>query len=121
MEKIKEMNYDYLTGMFEGFDYYQAKCNLTAVFPEDLAVEYLTMGLCSEAGEVAGKVKKKIRDGEALTFKEDISAELGDVFWYLAVLADRLGLNLSDIAFDNLSKVMLRKSNNTIKGSGDKR
>lgn len=116
-----EMNYDYLNGMFEGFDYYQSKCNLTAIFPEDQALEYLALGLCSEAGEVAGKLKKKIRDGEPANFKEDMAAEIGDVFWYIAVLADRLGLNLSDIAFDNLSKVMLRKANNTIKGSGDKR
>jgi len=118
MEKI---NYDYLAGMFEGFDYYQTQCNHTAIFPEDDAIEYLTLGLCSEAGEVAGKLKKKIRDGEPANFKEEMSAELGDVFWYLAVLADRLGLNLSDIAFDNITKVMLRKHNNTLKGSGDHR
>ena len=47
--------------MFEGFDYYQSKCSETAIFPEDLAIEYLTLGLLSEAGEVAGKIKKKIR------------------------------------------------------------
>ena len=115
------MNYDYLNGMFEGFDYYQSKCNLTAVFPEDQALEYLALGLCSEAGEVAGKLKKKIRDGEPADFKVDMAAEIGDVFWYLAVLADRLGINLSDVAFNNLDKLMTRQARGTLQGSGDKR
>jgi len=117
----EDTTYDYIAGMFEGFDYYQSRCNETALFPEDVAVEYLTMGLCSEAGEVAGKIKKKIRDGEPADFREQISAELGDVFWYLAMLTDRLGLNLSDVAFENMSKLMKRKLKNTIKGSGDNR
>ena len=117
----EDNTYDYIAGMFEGFDYYQSRCNETALFPEDVAVEYLTMGLCSEAGEVAGKIKKKIRDGEPADFRDQISAELGDVFWYLAMLTDRLGLNLSDVAFENMSKLMKRKLKNTIKGSGDNR
>ena len=113
--------YEYLSGMFEGFDYYQAKCNDTAVFPEDQAIEYLTLGLLSEAGEVAGKIKKKIRDGELPDHKQQVSDELGDVFWYLAMLVDRMGLNLSDVAFENMNKLMKRKINDKIKGSGDYR
>ena len=66
------------------------------------------MGLASEAGEVAGKVKKKIRDGEPADF-ETLASELGDVFWYLAMLTDEAGLNLSDIAFNNLNKLYKRK------------
>jgi len=114
-------SYEQLTGMFEGFDWYQTKCSETVIFDEDVAVEYLTMGLCSEAGEVAGKVKKKIRDGEPADYKDQVAAELGDVFWYLAVLTDRMGLNLSDIAFNNLNKLYKRKIRDTLKGSGDNR
>lgn len=114
-------SYEQLTGMFEGFDWYQSRCAATAVFNKDVALEYLTMGLCSEAGEVAGKVKKKIRDGEPADFKDQLSSELGDVFWYLAMLTDEAGLNLSDIAFNNLSKLERRKANDTLKGSGDNR
>lgn len=110
-----------MTDMFEGFDWYQKRCNDTAIFPEDKAEEYLAMGLCSEAGEVAGKVKKKIRDGEPENYKEALAGELGDVFWYLAVLTDRAGLRLSDLAFDNLNKLYKRKINNTLQGSGDNR
>ncbi|MCS5594679.1 MAG: nucleoside triphosphate pyrophosphohydrolase family protein [Porticoccaceae bacterium] len=114
-------SYEQLTGMFEGFDWYQTKCSETVIFDEDCAIEYLTMGLCSEAGEVAGKVKKKIRDGEPADYKDQVAAELGDVFWYLAVLTDRMGLNLSDIAFNNLNKLYKRKISDTLKGSGDNR
>jgi NTP pyrophosphatase (non-canonical NTP hydrolase) len=117
----EDMTYGYIAGMFEGFDYYQSRCNETAIFPEDEAIEYLTLGLLSEAGEVAGKIKKKIRDGEPADYREQLSAELGDVFWYLAVLTDRLGLNLSDVAFENMSKLMKRKLKDTLKGSGDNR
>ncbi len=114
-------SYEQLTGMFEGFDWYQSKCAATAIFPKEVALEYLTMGLCSEAGEVAGKVKKKIRDGEPYNVKEQLAAELGDVFWYLAMLTDEAGLNLSDIAFNNLNKLYRRKIKDTLKGSGDNR
>ena len=117
----KHSTYAYVAGCFEGFDYYQAKCNETAIFPEDLAIEYLTLGLVSEAGEVAGKVKKKIRDGERPDHVKELSAELGDVFWYLAMLTDRLGLNVSDVLFDNMTKLALRKQENTLQGSGDNR
>lgn len=118
---MNQVSYEYLQGMFEGFDYFQAKCNDTAIFPEDLAIEYLTLGLVSEAGEVADKIKKKIRDGERPNHKQEVSDELGDVFWYLAMLVDRMGLNLSDVAFENMNKTMKRKIENKLTGSGDNR
>jgi NTP pyrophosphatase (non-canonical NTP hydrolase) len=118
---MKDPYTEQMISMFEGFDWYQEKCNDTAIFPEDKAEEYLAMGLCSEAGEVAGKVKKKIRDGEPENYKEILSAELGDVFWYLAVLADRAGVSLGDLAYQNLNKLYQRKMKDTLKGSGDNR
>ena len=118
---MTQLTHDYISGMFEGFDYYQSKCSETAIFPEDLAIEYLTLGLVSEAGEVADKIKKKIRDGERPNHKQEVSDELGDVFWYLAMLVDRMGLNLSDVAFENMNKTMKRKIENKLKGSGDNR
>jgi len=113
--------YDYIAGMYEAFDYYQGKANETAIFPEDQALEYLSLGLLSEAGEVAGKIKKKIRDGEPFDFREALEAELGDVLWYIALLSDRLGLNLSDVAFNNIIKLQNRKVKGTLRGSGDNR
>ena len=88
------------------------------------ALEYLTLGLCSEAGEVAGKLKKVIRDFDGVIDEEkaqQLSLEIGDVLWYVAQLATTLGLQLSEIAEDNLNKLASRKSSGTIKGSGDYR
>ena len=58
-------------------DFYEARANNTAIFPKEKALEYLALGLTSEAGEVAGKVKKIIRDGKGN--KEAIAYEIGDV------------------------------------------
>ena len=43
-------------------DYQNSACK-TAIFPKELGVQYLALGLTGEAGEVANKVKKLIRDG----------------------------------------------------------
>ena len=42
---------------------YQEQAGSTAIFPKEKATEYLTLGLTGEAGEIANKVKKFIRDG----------------------------------------------------------
>ena len=106
------------------FDIYQEKTGETAMYPPDKALEYLTLGLCSEAGEVAGKLKKVIRDFDGVIDEEkaqQLSLEIGDVLWYVAQLATTLGLQLSEIAEDNLNKLASRQSTGTIKGSGDYR
>lgn len=85
---------------------------------------YPALGLVGEAGEVAEKVKKLIRDCEGIPTPdrvEDIQKELGDVLWYLAVLAHEFDLKLEDIATLNLSKLASRKKRNKIKGDGDNR
>ena len=61
-------------------DLYENLASQTAIFPKEKALEYLALGLTSEAGEVAGKVKKLIRDGKG--DKESIAYEVGDVLWY---------------------------------------
>lgn len=80
---------------------------------------YMVANLTSEAGEVAGKYAKWIRDG-ALD-EEGIQKEMGDVFWQLAGLATVMGWSLADIASKNLQKLANRSLNNTITGSGDNR
>jgi NTP pyrophosphatase (non-canonical NTP hydrolase) len=101
------------------FDSYQVKAALTAIYPLTTAVLYPALGLAGEAGEVANKVKKIIRDG---TFdRAGIAAEMGDCLWYLALLARDLNLDLSDIARENLNKLERRKAEGKLKGSGDDR
>jgi len=105
-------------------DMYQKVALTTAIYPREQAIIYPTLGLTGEAGEVANKVKKIIRDGS--NFKDEklvseIKAEIGDCLWYIAVLASDFDIKLSDIANTNLIKLENRKENNTIRGSGDKR
>jgi NTP pyrophosphatase (non-canonical NTP hydrolase) len=88
-------------------------------------MEYLTLGLTGEAGEIANKVKKFIRDGappdEYEAKKIQIAYEIGDVMWYCAVLAEELGMDLGHIMEKNLEKLADRKKRGTLAGSGDTR
>ena len=105
-------------------DMYQKVALTTAIYPREQAIIYPTLGLTGEAGEVANKVKKIIRDGSDSKDEKlvsEIKAEIGDCLWYIAVLANDFNIKLSDIASTNLEKLANRKANNTIHGSGDTR
>ena len=100
---------------------YQRLTAGTAEYKRDKRIEYLALGLGSEAGEVQGKVKKWIRGDKRGLDKEAIKKELGDVLWYVARLADELGISLKEIAITNLIKLYNRKERGKIKGDGDER
>ena len=96
----------------------------TAIYPragtgEPIELNYLTLGLVSEAGEVAGKVKKKIRDGAWEV--EAVADEIADVFWYLVRLCAAIGYTPEDILQMNADKLASRKARGTLSGSGDAR
>ncbi len=101
------------------FDDYQNKTGETAVYPDENAVEYLALGLNGEAGEVAEKVKKSIRDDKELG--DDVRDEIGDCLWYIARLLDELGYDMSEAAEANIDKLFDRKDRGKIQGSGDDR
>ena len=107
------------------FQQYQEGCRATARYPDAGANPiYPTLGLCGEAGEVADKVKKVLRDQGGEFSAEVIAAlqlELGDVLWYVAQLATELGLELDQVAQANLDKLASRSARNVISGSGDSR
>ena len=109
------------------FNNYQTNASRSAFYPRDFKNEglyYTTLGLVGEAGEIANKVKKIMRDSEGKLTKinkADIFDELGDVLWYCASLADELGVNLEDVAKCNLIKLEDRMNRGKIQGSGDKR
>lgn len=104
---------------------YQTKALSTAIFPRDNEIPYLALALCGESGEVADKVKKVIRDKSENFADEktrnEIAMEIGDCLWYIANLANSLGLTLNEIANMNIDKINRRKQNGTLQGSGDNR
>lgn len=107
------------------FATYQRRSRETARYPDAGANPiYPTLGLCGEAGEVADKVKKVLRD-QAGRFDvetlEGLRLELGDVLWYVSQLATELELSLDEIAEANLAKLASRVARDVIAGSGDRR
>ena len=103
---------------------YQKKAHETSL--HKMSVIYPTLGLLGEAGEVAKKIKKLIRDkgyrpGDCIdeNDREAIALELGDVMWYVAELASNIDLSLETICQLNLIKLSSRKSRNKLHGSGD--
>ncbi|WP_320664514.1 nucleoside triphosphate pyrophosphohydrolase family protein [Prochlorococcus sp. MIT 1223] len=106
-------------------NHYQHNSRRTALYP-DLGNNpiYPTLGLAGEAGEVADKVKKILRDNNGIfdpDAKEAIKLELGDVLWYVAQLSSELGFELNDVAQANLDKLASRAKRGQISGDGDDR
>ncbi|BFH75997.1 nucleoside triphosphate pyrophosphohydrolase family protein [Thermus thermophilus] len=103
---------------------YQKEAQKTALYPEAYRLLYPTLGLAGEAGELANKVKKVLRDqGGSLTAEaqEALVAELGDVLWYVAQVATDLGVSLERVAQQNLAKLRSRQERGQLGGSGDNR
>jgi len=78
------------------------------------------LGLVGEAGEVAEKLKKSLRDGAVLD-KEGMIKELGDVLFYVAACANFYGSTLEKVANLNMKKLNSRKKRGVLQGSGDNR
>ncbi len=111
------------------FDDYQQQA-LTTAYTDPKYVDTLmdktiwAMGVAGEAGEVVEKWKKIVAYKEGKISEEDrveLGKELGDVVWYIAVMAHSLGLSFNDIMQNNVEKLKSRKARNVIKGKGDNR
>ena len=104
---------------------YQLCARQTALYPNagDNPI-YPTLGLAGEAGEVADKVKKVLRDRGGVFddySKDSIKLELGDVLWYVSQLSSELGFKLEDVASANLEKLASRSVRGRLSGDGDDR
>lgn len=107
-------------------DEYQQHALTTAIKVDEgvLDLSHWALGLTGESGEIAEKVKKIIRDqNQELTeeTKQLLTKEMGDVLWYLAVLADHLGVSFDEVARHNVAKLQDRKQRGALGGSGDNR
>jgi NTP pyrophosphatase (non-canonical NTP hydrolase) len=104
---------------------YQRLSRRTATYPDaGDNIVYPTLGLAGEAGEVAEKVKKLLRDDGGVMTDERLQAlagELGDVLWYVAQVATEAGLDLDQLAQANLDKLLSRQERGVLSGSGDAR
>ena len=111
------------------FPQYQQQAGETAIYPHagEQHIEgltYLTLGLVGEAGEIANKVKKIIRDCGGVVEPERLTAiaeEAGDVLWYLSRLCTEMGVDLGQVAALNLAKLESRAARGVLGGNGDHR
>ena len=118
--------FDEFEPMYGTFYDYEEEAMEFAVYDDDII--YPILGLVSEAGEVADKCKKLLRDDEVVSLgnltaqqRSAIAKELGDVLWYITALAGDLGYALEDIATMNIDKLRDRKKRGALHGSGDVR
>jgi NTP pyrophosphatase (non-canonical NTP hydrolase) len=112
-----------LSGMVT-MDGYQTEVMKNKIYGYGNAINYPILGLLGEAGEIANKYKKVLRDDNGVLSPEkrqDLIDELGDVLWYVAALADDLEINLGDVASRNYQKLKSRRERGKIQGSGDNR
>lgn len=110
------------------FDDYQKLAIKTALISHpdnpDMQNSIWVMGIAGEAGEVVEKWKKAVayRQGNFSEAEfEDFKKEFADVIWYIAVLAESLGLSLNELMEANIAKLQDRQKRNVIKGAGDNR
>lgn len=108
-------------------DEYQDQAVSTAIYPGRgtfQGVTYCALKLAGEAGEVAEKIGKVIRDDNSEVTearREDLKKELGDVAWYIAALSSELGFTFEEVLEANLKKLASRKARGVLGGSGDDR
>lgn len=107
-------------------DEYQKEALVTAVWSGDdfKDLTHWVLGVSGEAGEISEKLKKIIRDFDGQLSndaKQEIIKEMGDVLWYLAVLAEHLGYKFDHVGHTNIKKLRDRQARDKIHGSGDNR
>ncbi len=109
------------------FKEYQEQAIHTLLYPgsgDIMGLLYVVLGINGEAGEMAEKVKKILRDSNGQVSEEkrqQLILELGDVLWYAAATAYELGTTLEEVAQRNVDKLSSRHTRGKIQGSGDNR
>ena len=100
-------------------DDYQQWTEETAIYEDEV---YPVLALAEEAGEVAGKYAKYLRDKTSYEdLRRDMKKELGDVAYQLARVAYEMDWPMSEILAANMNKLTDRKLRGKLGGSGDDR
>ena len=116
--------------IFMTFSEYQKLTAKTALYKKVPVLKkigtniYPVLGLAGEAGEVAEKVKKMLRNDNGIItteFKNDLTKELGDVLWYVSQTASEFKIDLDKIASGNIEKLLSRKKRGALHSQGDNR
>ena len=105
-------------------EYQQAALRTAAPRDKHNELFHLLLGLVGETGEIAEKAKKVVRDKDSDFSQwdiEDLTKELGDTLWYVAVLSDYFDVRLEDVARLNIAKLADRQQREMLGGSGDER
>jgi NTP pyrophosphatase (non-canonical NTP hydrolase) len=105
-------------------DYQQLALRTAAPKDKKNELFHLLLGLCGEAGEIAEKTKKIVRDQDSDFTKldtDDLAKELGDVLWHVAVIADYFNIPLDEVGEKNIAKLADRLKRGALSGSGDNR
>ena len=121
MNKLQDEARAFMESKYENLNFksYQDMASDTAIYKHEHQVIYPALGLAAEAGEVANKVKKILRDGKF--DRQAIADEVGDCLWYIAALCRDLNVDMTELARNNLRKLHDRKVRGVLSGSGDKR
>ena len=103
---------------------YQEQAEATNLVTGENALTYAALGLVGEAGEIANKAKKIIRDDNNIVTDEKraaIKKEIGDVLWYVSRICSELGFTLEEVMEQNLAKLSKRQAEGKLQGDGDNR
>ena len=73
-------------------------------------MEEALFGLSGEVGELCDHYKKYMHQGHDIDY-DHMAEEAGDVLWYLAEIADAMGLTLEEIALRHIDKLRKRYPN----------
>lgn len=106
------------------FAEYEKQAAETRIYPSRVQIIYPALKLSGEAGEVAEKVGKVLRDNRGVFSDEkkaELALEVSDCLWYCAAIAADLGYTLEGIAKMNIAKLSSRKERGVLGGSGDNR
>lgn len=102
------------------FNKYQVHAMATRLPNADL--RYGVLNLAGEAGEVASKYAKSIRDGyDNQVDPVEVAKELGDVLWCVALICEEIGVDMNTVATMNIDKLASRAARGVLAGSGDNR